>query len=110
MIVWLGVVGVAVAVILPLYGLIGNLNNVTSTPPVPVETVVSSPTPVPTKTQLKITDTGIGYLNIRKLPLRTSEIVGRAVPGEVFTYSETQDNWYKIELGWVSGSYVEILK
>lgn len=109
-IVWLGVVGVAVAVILPLYGLIGNLNNVTSAPPAPVETISVSPSPLPTVNRLKITDTGIGYLNIRKSPIKTSEIVGRAIPGEIFTYSQSQDNWYKIDSGWVSGSYVEILK
>ena len=109
-IVWLGVVAVAVAVILPLYSLLGSLNSSGSTPAPIVVTIEPSPSPTPQVNTIKILETGIGYLNIRKEPSRTSEIVGRATPGETFTYTTLENNWYKLNLGWVNGDYVEEIK
>lgn len=120
-IVWLGVIAVALAVILPLYSLIGNLNTSGSTPsrPATQQTIISpSPTPTPKeeKKSIKILETGIGYLNIRKEPSLATEIIGKANPGETFEYQEIKDNWYEIifeaspSAGWVFGDYVEEIK
>lgn len=38
-----------------------------------------------------------GYTNIRASNSSKSEIVGRILEGEVFTYWKTNDNWYKVE-------------
>lgn len=38
-----------------------------------------------------------GYTNIRASNNVKSEIVGKILEGEVFTYWETNDNWYKVE-------------
>ncbi len=119
-IVWLGVVAVALAVILPLYSLIGNLNSGSSSPP--PQTVVSpSPTPILTpapkeqKKMLKILETGIGYLNIRKEPSLAADVVGKAKPGDTYEYKEVKNGWYEIVIsvpptGWVFGDYVEEIK
>ncbi len=115
-IVWLGVVAVALAVILPLYSLIGNLNNSTSTPPPPAQQtiVLPSPTPMPLLKKLKILETGIGYLNIRKEPSLTAAIVGRGTPGQTLEYLKKEGQWYQVSLtdgaGWVFGDYVEEAK
>ncbi len=119
-IVWLGVVAVALAVILPLYSLIGNLNSANSPPP--PQTVVSpSPTPTPTPTPkeqkqlLKIRPTGVGYLNVRTEASLTAGIIKQVSPGEIFEYRTAADGWYQIEYdvdsyGWVFGDYVEEIK
>ncbi len=119
-IVWLGVLAVALAVILPLYSLTGNLTNSSSKPksslPATPQKVISpSPTPIPTK-RIKILDTGVGFLNIRQQPSLASTMIQQAKIGEVFEYQELKNNWYKIILkaspsaGWVSGEYVEEIK
>lgn len=38
-----------------------------------------------------------GYTNIRKSNNANSEIIGKIVDGEVFTYWETNDNWYVVQ-------------
>ncbi|UVP79087.1 LysM peptidoglycan-binding domain-containing protein [Bacteroides ovatus] len=38
-----------------------------------------------------------GYTNIRKLNSVNSEIIGKIVDREVFTYWETNDNWYIVQ-------------
>lgn len=116
-IVWLGVVAVAVAVILPLYSLIGNLNtSVSSSPPVPPaqqRVIPPSPTPLPAK-RLKILDTKVGFLNVRQGPSLSAKIVQKVKPGETFAYLQKQEEWYQIQLedstGWVFGDYVEEIK
>lgn len=129
-IVWLGVVAVAVAVILPLYSLIGAINP-SSSPSVPtVETIVipesPSPSPVPTviPLRIKILPTSVGYLNVRVQPSLTAGIIKQVKPGEIFKYTVSEkspstgsgsSSWYKIEYdidsyGWVFGDYVEEMK
>ena len=132
-IVWLGVVAVAVAVILPLYSLLGSLNTSGSTPP-PVVNQVEQPTPsplpaTPTTTnpaalKLKIKATSVGYLNVRIEPSLTAGIIKQVSPGETFEYLKVKDKWYEIvlcqmsdvncpaagESGWVFGDYVEEIK
>lgn len=38
-----------------------------------------------------------GYTNIRKSNNSKSEIIGKVMEGEVFTYWETNDNWYVVQ-------------
>ena len=38
-----------------------------------------------------------GYTNIRKSNRANSEIIGKIVDGEVFTYWETNDSWYIVQ-------------
>lgn len=129
-IVWLGVVAVALAVILPLYSLIGNLNTTDSSSSTssPAQQTAVSPglTPLPNepKKSVKILETDIGYLNIRLNPSLTAEIVGRATPGNIYEYISQKDGWYEIVIppdptkeavatppsGWVFGDYVEEIK
>lgn len=131
-IVWLGVVSVALAVILPIYSLIGDFNAgspaETVPPPVTVteEVVnVSPPEEVITEdattlreqpvTMLRILSTEIGYLNVRDTPSRTGTIVSKVLPNETFEYTGKNEDWYNIVLpdgnsGWVLGKYIEIIE
>lgn len=128
-IVWLGVVFVALAVILPIYSLIGGLNNTKSSPirppsSAPVETIsVSDVGNVEVlnleeiedrrnSLMLKISETGVGYLNVREEPATNSKIMERVNSGKEYEYINKENNWYEIVLGedrtgWVSGDYVE---
>ena len=125
-IVWLGVVAVALAVILPLYSLLGNLNSSGSSPaPVvnqvkePEKSATQSALPITTQIatlKIKIKETGTGFLNVRSEPTITARIIKQVKPGEIFTFLEkSSSSWYKIEyennsFGWVSGEYVEEIK
>ncbi len=134
-IVWLGVVAVALAVILPIYNLIGGLNSspserIQQSAPAPVALPV-----VPVVTQeeqetageavieeipeeevlpvLVIASGDLEYLNVRSEPSPQGEIIGQAFPGEEFEYTAEEEGWYEIILssetsGWVSGDYVVV--
>lgn len=130
-IVWLGVVSVALAVILPIYNLIGGLtggpsvNTPAQSAPVAEEASVVSDASfsdvavaeVPVENEvivsypkIKISDQ-IDFLNIRRTPDSASVIVGKAAPGEIFEFSSESEGWYQIiltenETGWVYGEYV----
>lgn len=61
--------------------------------------------------QIEINETQVGFLRVRSTPSTAGRELTRVEPGEIFTYTETQNGWYKINLpdgtsGWVSGSYV----
>ena len=117
LIIWGGVVTVALAVILPIYGLIGGLNNPGASqnrpaarPVVREEAPVSKKAEPQKKTHLKISS-DINILNVRDIPL--GDIIYRARAGEEFEYKSVKDNWYEIILkdgnsGWVLGEYVEL--
>jgi type II secretory pathway component PulF len=138
-IIWLGVVGVAMAVILPLYSLVGGLNNTTSAPPpppAPIKTTVTfTPTPIP-RNRLRL-KTGNEFANVRELPNRNGKVVGQIDEGKTYVYTDQQNGWYKITLdtpvipttaasaisitaspappqivdsGWVLGDLVEIIE
>lgn len=129
-IVWLGVVAVALAVVLPIYSLIGGLN---TNPSVQIEKSTSTENSVPASLDqiavpdaeiliekeisqtLKILPTRFGYLNVRETPSLTGAIIGRATSEEIYTYSAIQDGWYRIvlqdqESGWIFGDYVTIIE
>lgn len=125
--VWLGVLFVALSIILPIYSLVGNFGGsqvdttenpvVITTSPAPEISPTISPTPTENipKKQIKILNTGIGFLNVRSEPSTSGDIVDSITPGEVFEYTEVSNGWYSIILdessdltGWVIGDYVEV--
>ncbi len=114
-IVWGGVVMVALSVILPIYSLVGGLNEGATTPAPPKKQTTTQTAELtsdfqqsaPKKTLTIRSD--IGTLNIRRTPSGT--LLGKVLDGETYTYVEVQSGWYLIELtdgstGWVSGDYV----
>jgi len=131
-IVWLGVVAVALAVILPIYNLIGGLNTNPSqqieqskpientAPKLEPQTTdsVITPTPIVSTDQeplptLEILPTGPGYLNVRDNSSLSGKVINRVLPGETYTYINQENGWYEIILvnnqsGWVLGNYVLI--
>lgn len=127
-IVWVGVVGVALGVILPIYNLIGSFNaNSPTAANVPRETPqTASPSPSISKTPqpsliiekkpltLRILPTELGYLNVRSEPSLDSGILTRVTPGDVLTYTNKDNDWYEIILssgrsGWVLGKYIALV-
>lgn len=121
-IVWFGVAGVALAVILPIYSLIGGFTEATQPPsfvspavtvtPTPIETPMPTPTPVVSRLQVVPIETG--FLNVREESSTAATILGRALPGETFEFRVKQGDWYQIvftggTLGWVNAAYVEEL-
>lgn len=86
-------------------------------------TEITTPTPTPeqekedeeegrsTENQIEINATQVGFLRVRSTPSTAGRELTRVEPGDVFTYTEIQNGWYKIDLpdgtsGWVSGTYV----
>jgi hypothetical protein len=74
-------------------------------------TASSSPATTLKTSQLKITTTPTGYLNVRQQPTTSSPILTKVNPGEVYTYSEFKNGWYKIVLpnnssGWIIAQYI----
>ncbi|OGY44747.1 MAG: hypothetical protein A3B89_01425 [Candidatus Buchananbacteria bacterium RIFCSPHIGHO2_02_FULL_40_13] len=125
-IIWLGVVAVALAVILPIYSLIGGLSQSSSTstplPPSPIieiEEIAEQPLATTTENiislkKLKIKPTPVGYLNVRDNPNLNGRILLRIYPDEIYEYQSEQAGWYEIILpsaatGWVFGDYVELI-
>lgn len=57
-----------------------------------------------------ITETPIGWLNVREGPGTSYPKVTKVYPGETYTLLEEKDNWYKIKIGeetegWVTSQY-----
>lgn len=127
-IVWGAVLIVALAVIIPIYGLVGGMNQASKntqtasgttstetsatqsllpeeTPSIeptittqPTETPTIQPTEAPTVKKVKILSTETGYLNVRSEPSTSGTIVGTVNPGDEFEYEEIQNDWYKIKI------------
>jgi type IV pilus assembly protein PilC len=125
-IVWLGVVMVAMAVILPIYSLVGGLNQnrgTVSAVPQKIDSagnveVIPAPEapPIPIlDAQIKMVEilpTGTGFLNVRSLPSKNGKIVGRVIPGNKYEMRSEKDGWVEVvylegKVGWVSGDYVK---
>ncbi len=97
-------------------------NPVAATPsPVTVPAATSTPVVVPTSTpvanltQVKISNTPTGYLNVRNAPSTSGKLLTKVHPGEIYTYTQTKNGWYYITLsdgsqGWVTGQYVQVVK
>ncbi len=137
-IVWLGVVAVALAVILPIYNLVGGLNTnpskqveqskpVENTVSITEEFVVEEPVlieSIATSTSeilvdeeivltLEILPTSVGYVNVRDTSSLSGGVIGRALPGETYKYLGQDSGWYEIILedggtGWIFENYVSI--
>lgn len=123
-IVWLGVIMVAVAIILPIYSLVGGLDTTIegpqepAAPPITVENVTPAPEPPPPpepvspppemvpepappppeKKNLKILPTELGYLNVRDAPSRSGRVIQKILPGAVYEYRDKKEGWYEIVL------------
>lgn len=125
-IVWAGVVTVALAVILPIYSLIGGLDTqntggASETPAVSesatdvsAETISTSEIAPIVEKRLKIKPTELGYLNVRSEPSTKGELLVKAYPGQIYEYLSVAGGWYNIVLpdgknGWVSEKYVEVV-
>ncbi|MCK5461078.1 type II secretion system F family protein [Candidatus Gracilibacteria bacterium] len=118
LIVWGGVMAVALAVILPIYSLVGGFTSsqrVQSARPVVQSKVVLEPIVVQSEivvvSKLMVSK-DITKLNVRNEP--KGRLVGAVFPGEVYVYENSKDGWHEIVLndggrGWVSGEYIEIL-
>lgn len=120
--IWLGVLGIAIAVILPIYSLVGGLRDGTTSkqstnpPPVvqevePISAIEQPVVPVPVLRILDKTD----FVNVRDEPNIEGELLLVVYPGEEFEFVDEQDGWYEIvlyesETAWVSGDYVEIIE
>ncbi len=125
-IVWLGVVAVALAVILPIYSLIGGLNssggNNKNQSPAPspaqieVADVEKTETALENKDKkIEILPTGKGSLNVRETPSLDGKIISKAKAKENYVYKTIKNDWYEIILadgktGWVAAGSVEELK
>ena len=99
--VWLGVLCIALAVIVPIYGLVGNLNS----PNQRKSTTTTVTKPLDSQ-QIEIYSTQPGDVKIFALPDLTSDVIGKAKNGELYKYTEIRPDWYKIELadkpqGWI---------
>lgn len=126
-VVWLGVVAVALAVILPIYSLLGGVGTTGGAPPVPPPARVAPPAkpvrlpatapperseaeppaaPVPEEipvvkeaaSLLRILPTPTSYLNVRAEPSRAGALVTQVNPGEEYVFMAQRDAWYQIEL------------
>lgn len=134
-VVWLGVVFVAFAVVLPVYSLVGNLNESADTQAEPastddeeevVPTEIVTPTEiVPTLTQTpepSVIATPIQNLkinaqvpvNVRDKPSTNGILITKVNDEEIYQYTDKQSNWYQIILkdgrtGWISGDYIQLV-
>ncbi|MDZ7611755.1 MAG: type II secretion system F family protein [Candidatus Moranbacteria bacterium] len=141
-IVWLGVVAVALAVILPIYSLVGGLNEsagINSSPPAAEEQIekeapeeqIEKEAPEKQASEkaadeedenpkVKILETGLGFLNVRRETSLESEVITRVVPGEEYENIGQRNDWYQIiyeqgedeedKTGWVFGEYVQMVQ
>lgn len=70
-----------------------------------------SPTVASTVARVRILDTPIGFLRVRKEPSTAAEEIGRAEPGQEFSVIKQQGTWYNITFeqssGWISAQYAE---
>lgn len=131
-IVWLGVVAVALGVILPVYNLIGGLNQadqgsqVASPSEAAIDELLTQPDDETNVEQniveeaqeiketaelITVLETGIGYLNVRAEPAASAKLLQRILPGEEYEFVIEQNGWIKIVIndeqdGWVSSQYV----
>ena len=117
-IVWLGVVAVALAVILPIYSLIGGFNQPNSAPAPQVQQAPQAQATEEAQTKeepvqiLQILPTEVGYLNVRVDPSTNSGILGQVKAPETYQYQNQEGGWYQIiisggQTGWVFGQYVK---
>lgn len=123
-----GVLVVALAVIMPIYNLIGGLNNdINRTGQIPNEASkpVEQSTPVPSNSSTTVTstpanaatsstevstsskplprkviinDSSVDHVNFRQAPDLGASIIGQAKAGEIFDIKGLVDGWYQVSL------------
>jgi hypothetical protein len=80
----------------------------------PVQEQAPEPEALEQNPRIQILETGVGFLNVRSDASVSSQKVGTVKPGEVYEYTETKNNWYRIvhptlQNAWVSGEYVKVV-
>ncbi len=133
-IVWLGVAGVALAVIMPIYGLIGNLNQARTAPRPSATPIVATATPVATPTPLIVAPTSLrvvgdgGRVNVRSAPDLAAAVVTTVKDSETYNFDDSRENndgdieWYHIVIsenldaqdeeditGWIYAEFAEVI-
>lgn len=121
--VWLGVVGVALAVLLPIYNLVGNFGTLSTTPnsepsvaiQVAPNQSVSNNIASTILRKIQISNTPQGFVNIREASSTESVVLDRALEGEKFVIVQDGQDWIKINLpdntsGWVRKTYTTYLE
>lgn len=134
-IVWLGVVAVAMAIILPIYSLVGGLTS-SASPNAVIEVEIEEPETqdlsledvlgvIPFGVEEEVEEEAreslltiaspAGVLNVRALPDTASTILVQAANGEQFEITSQEGDWYEVvldsetgETGWVFSEYIEL--
>lgn len=124
-VVWLGVLFIALSVILPVYGIIQGVdvkrNTQTKENGVDVasgqaslEDVINAYNAQETVRSLRILDTEVGYLNVRDDSDSSGNLITTVSVGNEYVYENVRNGWYYIVVeedvkGWVFGTYVQII-
>lgn len=132
-VVWVGVVGMALSIVLPLYKLVGGLESSVSNPKsinevgslkkpaggqvkgvTKAEAEIISEPKVLNNQFAKVLPLAKPYLKIRSEPNTKSEQVGKALPGEIVDVLLVSGDWLNVKnqdrvSGWVFYEYVTIL-
>lgn len=120
-IVWFGVVGVALAVILPIYSLIGGMSDVgvSTAPRVAspsfqrnLSTTSVSEDVLPVQTAFAQLKSGNLSLSVRALPSDFSKTLGSVQPHQAYQIIETKNDWFLLQIdhnrrGWIHKKYLQ---
>lgn len=111
-VIWFGVVGIALAVILPIYGLLSGINRGGNPPPPPppVVEVVPNVDPFEDLSQVQVVE-DTPFLRVRSGPSTDAEEIFQLQPGDTAYVKSESDGWYELlfeegDTGWVFGEYV----
>ena len=117
-IVWVGVAFMAISVIMPIYNIVGNLNDLTgsnSSTITQTDNQVSVTVTIKTDNilnlnskKIKINTTDTGYVNVRDSI--GGKLIAKIKSGEFYDFLEKNAGWYKIAIkdktGWVNATNV----
>ena len=117
--VWIGVMLVAIAVILPIYRLVGQFDATTAGVPDPSAAQAStSTTGTVAGAHVRVTherwlvtvlvDQGKLAL-LRDRPSSAGKAVSELTPGTTYTATQQSGGWYRIGAGWVSADVVDVV-
>lgn len=72
-------------------------------------------TPIKNKTAKLEVVGNVSFVNVRAESNTSSDIIAKVNPGDIFTFEDTKDNWYKIsvtaeKIGWINKNYVKVLQ
>lgn len=94
-----------------ILGYLGSSSKLASAANETLNSMVAKLYPAPPKVQ--ILATGLGFLRVRSGPGISHSEIGRATPGDKYTYLGKQGDWFKIDFngqtGWVSADYAKKL-